>query len=878
MRWHKKSVTLLLSSCLLLSSGCSVNTAVNNEQRKDYVLDDQLLVCSTDIEGKSSNNEKNLIKDMEKVLENEYLELYLGTYYDIAVYDKITGKVTFSNPALYEMSNEERDKLQAESKRNLLSQVSIEYYNSSQKKSTMSSYPDSYSADKNQVTYEVKDDILTVNYGIGTSYTDTGLIRAFTQETFEHYDAILKEKMTNKEISIIDYRAFVNNHTRLEYTSMSAEDQKLYKERYPLIEELGVIYTIKEGLTNKITNQLLEMYTLLGIDENVKLAEEEKLGEIGGAGLPAYFMIPIKYQLHGSDLIVSVDTQDIVVTEGYYLTKVELLKCFGASKPEEEGYLFLPDGSGMIVENNMEAASMDKITIPFYGQDYGEHYESTAEIGINSNFPVFGIKCDDESIFAIVENGAAIGGVSAQTTSNYMNYNIAYPYFNYTKVDDFGINGVSYMFYGVAPDVEYTVRYHFLTEEEANYSGMARYYQRYLIQKGVLSESLEKQENLPLDIQFLGSIEKVVNYFGIPVDSAYPVTTFEQAEEIMLQLKDQGIENADVLYSGMINGGMKFKSVDRIKFQRELGGLNGFKKMDMQLEEMGYKVFTDIDFTRIFEQGNSIKDKEDVSKYLNRNTVYMGPIDPATGENMQHGRNISYLVNPLEYLDMGESFVKEFSKADSQRIYMSSIGAYLNGNYSTKRGVTRQTSQLLVESLLEYLKDSGYTMKFDCGNAYILPYASSLSNVATTSSHQRIESYSIPFVGMVLKGYVPYTGRAINQSSNREKSLLEAVESGAGLNYLLIYENQLNLVDTDYNDLVSVNYNLWLENIISDYKELNADLGYLTNTPIIKHEHLAEDVNCTIYEDGSKVYVNYSNNEYHTPDGTIEALSYLVKR
>lgn len=879
MNFYKKSSSILLLcfilSGVLLIGGCNVMKVVNNEERMDYQLDDRVLVPDTSGTTKVKD-ERSLIKDMELVLANEYLELYLGKHYDIAVYNKETGKVYWSNPIFHEASEEVRNALIEESKKLLYSQVSIEYYNSNQKKLVMTSYPDSYSNDKEQVTYEITDNALKVTYGIGTNFADSGLIQAFTKETFDYYDQLLQEKVKEKSLSIIEYRTFANNYTLTSYSKLSSSEKKDYTARYPNLEQLDTIYTIKPNLTNKITNQLLEMYTTLGIDEEVKTAEEEKMGVVEGTDLPAYFSIPVVYQLHGNDLVVSVDTALIQSTGGYYLTKVELLKSFGASANEADGYLFLPDGSGSIVENGTKNRSQDKVSIPFYGQDYGLQFSNYQEIGIDSSFPVFGIKSDESSIFAIVENGAAIGGVSAQITSNYMNYNIIYPYFNYYMVDKFNREGAAYAFYDVSADVDYTIRYHFLTGEDGTYSGMANYYRTYLEQKGYLTRKSKKEQNIPLDIQLLGSITKTINKFGIPVESEYPVTTFKNAEKILNTFKESEIHAVDVLYTGMMNGGVDFKAFSKVQVQKELGGINGFKVLNARLADIKYVLYPDVDFTRIYEKGNGVSKKEDVSKTLSRNSAYMAEINPAYGS--RYSENKSYLVNPILYKDMVYSFLKNYRKLDSNKIYLSSIGAYLSGNYSMNAGVTRQTSYMLTTQMLDTLKENNYVLKLDYGNDYVLPYASSLSNIPTTSSQQRLESYPVPFVGMVLKGYMDFTGKAINQSNNSDTAILQAIESGAGLNYLLMEEKQLSLVDTNQMSLFSVNYQLWMEEIIETYKKINADVGYLSNVAIKEHKQLEHNVKLVTYEDGSKVYVNYNNTAFESKDGEVEAMSYLVVR
>lgn len=875
MKWKRCKAVLSVALCLGLA-GCGLTDVVDNEIRSDYVVKDGAVICPASANPvKKSGEVESILANFELALENDYLELYIGKDYDIAVYEKTSGELTLSNAAYHEMDAAAQNSLSAEAKRVVFSQVAVEYYTSALTKMSMTSYPDAYSSDKNQVTWEVADDVLKVTYGIGTSLDESPLIQVFTKETYEGYLKQLEEMREAGTISMITYRNLANNYTEYTYADMSSSDQKRYKELYPKIEELGTIYIVKNTLTAKITNSILEVYTLLGIDENVKAAENEKLGENAANVKPAYFKIPVCYSLSGGDLLVSLDLRNIEVGEGYHLTKVELMKCFGASTEKQDGYIFYPDGSGAIIENDIDSNSMNRVVVPFYGEDQAVMLSEGTSDSIKSTFPVFGIKADDHAFFAIVENGAAVGGMTAQVRSAYLNYNIAYPYFDYSIVDDFGIQGVDLAFYQNVADVDCTVRYHFLNGEESDYNGMAQYYQQYLVNTGSLVRRENNDTSWGLDVEMIGSIQKTINNFGIPIDSDFTITTFEQAQEIMDILHGDGITDVDVIYSGMANGGMEQMALNRFEVQKGLGGLKGYQALEANLMSQGDTLYMGLDPAGIYERGNGIRKTEDVSKYLTKSSVVVGEEQIIPGVSSDYA-TADWLINPLRYGTVMSNFIDAHAKTGSKKLYLESFGAYLNGNYSAKEGVTRQTAQALVTQALEQLVNAGYALKLDVGNDYVLRYADSLVNVPTTSSHQRMESYSIPFVGMVLKGYVPFTCKSINQSPNADIAVLRAVESGAGLNYLLIYDNQLNLMDTNYESLFSVNYKTQIEKILEDYRKLNQEIGYLQNVRIVNHEHLTEDVNCVTYEDGTKIYVNYGKEAYQTSEGTVEALAWLV--
>lgn len=862
--------------CMLMLSGCGDYTG--NEQHINYTVSaENGVINDYDSSYKSETDYSSILSNMEKKLENESLELYFNSeegFYDIAVKDKRTGEVFLSNPVFYDLDSSAQDKLLNETKNTLFSQVEIEYYDSNQKKFTMSSY-------KNLIDFstEEQSDSFTVNYTIGVN---NKLVEVFSQETYQKYDEELTrrkglDKSDPDRISVVTYSNFVNCYTELTYEKMNDSDKKTYLEQYPDIKEAGTIYVIKSSLSNSKVNRLMEVYTMLGIDETVVEEEKEKMGAAAGNKVPAEFTIPVVYKLQGSDFIVSVDTTKMSIADSYYLTKVSLLKTFMSSTSSDEGYIFVPDGSGSIIANSAETRTMDKITIPFYGSDFGKNYSDTSLLDIESSLPVFGIKSNNTSIFAIVEKGASIGGVMAQTESSYMNYNMVYPYFATHTVDSFNREGVALAFSLIEPEVDYTIRYHFLYGKDANYSAMANYYQQYLVNTGVLTRQASS-ENLPLDVNLIGSITKTVNNFGIPIETSYPVTTFEQAEEIMNIFKDNGISNADLVYSGTLNGGVDYKSIKKVKVESKLGGLNGIKTLNKNLASIGYGLYPEVDFTQIYEKGNGVSSNDDVVKYLSKSSAVMASYSAASASKNRQGA-ISYLVNPTLFNEIVSSFVNQFAQTEVKDLYVGSVGTMVNSNFSEQTGITRETSLYYVLEALDIMENNGYNMKFDVGNDYVLKYADSLTNVRTSSSNSRIEDYSIPFVGMVLKGYIPYTSTAVNKSGNFQKSILEAVESGAGLSYLLMYANQLELVDTEYTDLFSINYKFWIEDAISQYKALNEDLGYLADKTIVSHEKLTKDVSCVTYEDGSKVYVNYGEADYKVDSkNTVEAMNYLVSK
>src|SRR5690606_14042851 len=95
---------------------------------------------------------------------------------------------------------------------------------------------------------------------------------------------------------------------------------------------------------------------------------------------------------------------------------------------------------------------------------------------------------------------------------------------------------------------DFTVRYAFLDDAAASYSGMANYYQQYLLDRGGMSAPAAGSEQLsgtdsPFFLQLIGSISKQKHAVGIPYRSLEPLTTFEQAETIVDLLLERDVRN-----------------------------------------------------------------------------------------------------------------------------------------------------------------------------------------------------------------------------------------------------------------------------------------------------------------------------------------------
>lgn len=180
------------------------------------------------------------------------------------------------------------------------------------------------------------------------------------------------------------------------------------------------------------------------------------------------------------------------------------------------------------------------------------------------------------------------------------------------------------------------------------------------------------------------------------------------------------------------------------------------------------------------------------------------------------------------------------------------------------------------QDIIQTVKDSLGTVTVEGGNAYVLPYADLVTDIPISDCGYQMTTKSVPFYQIVAHGYVEYTGDALNLSSDVEKQILQWIEYGYLPYFKLTYESPDNLIETDYSELFSSQYSAWKDTVVEAYEELSSVLSQVRTAAIVSHEEVADNVFCTGYDNGIRIYVNYSDNAV-TADGVeIEGMSYMV--
>lgn len=807
---------------------------------------------------------------MKKAAENEYLTLYLNEEdTSAAVMDKKTGKLWYTNPVDIDSDATATDYY----KRVLKSQLQIKYYDENVQSSLMDNYNDSVL--NGQFEIEYLEDGVKIVYTMGESAATLLLPEAISEERYLGF----LEKMDSS-----DQKKLGRNYTLVDVVNGLTTTTEEYPEIYPGFGDEN-FYVLRSSVKDYVKEELALIFAAAGYTEADYQADKEQSGAADAESESPWFVIPLTYRLDGKNLVVSIDPDQVEYNDnGYYPVDLDVLPWFGAAA-DADGYIFVPDGSGALIYLNNGKTNYSSYSAMVYGQDESTRVLSTSKSEIDPAFtiklPVFGIKADDQALFAIIEEGAGYADISADIAGKTTSYNNVYAGFSYLQYGSAALSDMvganSYQLYGNKNFTgTYQLRYAFLTGEDADYSGMASYYRDYLEQQEVLTRADE--EALPLYTEYIGAIDRYKTILGVRYSAIEPLTTFAQAEEIVNRLKELGVGNQKLVYSGWMNGGLHGTAATKAKAVSSLkkGGVN-LQKLQEDMNALGIDTFMTVDLQYVYQ--NKLLDGYSTMQYgpgyfdytdITVNSYYLS--DGFKEETLAN------LISPYYLGKITDRLNKSLSKYKLNGLNLGSACWLLYSDFVENRYTDRQKAIQDYEESFSSLKEGMDKLLGDNGNVYSFPYVEYMINAPLYSNGYQILDQDIPFYEMVLHGYIQYAGEAINLADDYQTTLLKSVESGAGLYYKWIYGDNSLLKETDYEELYSVHYGNWIDTAAKDYQRVSEALEGLGSQLIIRHEILDKNVTRTVYENGSEIYVNYGS-EPVTYDGvTIGAKDFAVRK
>ena len=618
----------------------------------------------------------------------------------------------------------------------------------------------------------------------------------------------------------------------------------------------------------RLENGNVRTWTITGEGASVETQQTES-GFRSSISFSGQVGFELQVSLTDTGVSVLIPEASIVEAEdsGVQLQSIYVYPFLGASYGyDNPGYLFVPDGCGALISTGQKTIAAENYEKQIYGSDLGMGAfksmvsQSLLRSAEEIYMPVFGsILEEGKSGFAgIVTEGDEYCRIAAYVSGIRTPFNLIMPKFllretYLMRLDQSGTSLTANQEKRNPGDLGIT--YVFLSGDEADYVGIAGAYRQYLLDQGTLTKKEEKTELAAVKIELILSEQKK----GLLWSKTLPMTTVEQADQILQELYDAGLQNLDVVLRGYSDKGASGAAPSDFSFTGKVGSRSQWKKEIKKLTEQGIDVSLYSDFSRGYEGKGGYGSSQE-AQAINRTML------TNFDNGMYNWLAPAYIAKQLN------SFAEKAEGIGLTDMAVEHFGSTLYSNWNKKNPSTRADAV----NAFTQADSAGLKLNLYAPYAYLWGKCDGIYDIPTGSSNYYIFTETVPFMQIVLKGCIPYYSEGWNFHANASRDLLECVEYGAYPSWYLSWEDSVELINTPSSWLYSTQYAVWKDSVLEEYGKVSQVLGQVSGACIRDRVVLEKDVVRMDYDNGISIYINYRQTDW-TGDGvTVEAESFLA--
>ena len=589
--------------------------------------------------------------------------------------------------------------------------------------------------------------------------------------------------------------------------------------------------------------------------------------------------VPLQFRLREDSFEVRL-LVSAIVEERARVHRIKLLPYMASVRNDtENGYLFVPSGSGALMTADTSRRSSRLFRDTVYGMDYAQSTTQAPKNIEPIRLPVFGAVAGDQALMGIIEKGAEFATIEAAAgnkETGYANICAEFQVRGSDTVYQQGVWGDNSVYTYFAEDrvgVDYvSVGYYPLSADDAGYAGMARRYAAYLED----AMGLPAQGETPsLFLELMGGVLSRESFFGFPYDTLTPATTFSQAREIVEDVLDIAGEPPVVRLLGYGDSGLDAGKIGGgFAFPRALGGAKGLASLQLFCEEKGVGLFVDFDLIRYRRSGSGYGLQADSAQKITGLPAWQYVYSPVSqGYSEEH-----YYYGLLKRSELESAARKLLDKAgglDIEGLSLDTLGRMAYSDYRDNAYALRGGMGGQVADILGVLRGEGHTLLLSSPNDYAACAADYILFSPDASARFDALDEEVPFYQMVFRGRVPISLPAVNLAADGQERFLKSVESGSALAFSLIAEYDDRFAYTLQSGLGGAVYADNRDMLKEMAEQTSAFYAAVDGCRITGHSILQEGVRRTDFDNGVSVVVNYSEAAAETPLGTVAAGSFV---
>ncbi|MEJ5310537.1 MAG: DUF5696 domain-containing protein [Anaerolineae bacterium] len=565
--------------------------------------------------------------------------------------------------------------------------------------------------------------------------------------------------------------------------------------------------------------------------------------------------VGITVTLESAGVRVAIPSASIAEAGNVRLHMIYVYPFFGATRNDAvPGYMLIPDGCGSLIR----FAAQTKAQTMFYGRYYGADLGMTGALPFDPqvrpaqrlSLPVIGMVHGEKqsavsgvgrnAYLAIVEKGAAYGELQAHPAGIITNFNFIYNVFIYNESYFQPTNRAGAGVTMIQPRTntfDVVIHYRFLTGDDSDYVGMARSYQQYLLEQGVLRPEKDTGNDIGIRLEFLGAEKEKVLFW----QRAIPMTTIAQMQAI---LTDLALPNPEVVIYGWQPLGAATMPPTKLRVERALGSLRDVRALADDIAAQGGRLSLYLDPQAALQNESGYSRRYDLAMSIMRSAL-----QGASRNKRTFYFNLEALAR--RYAALSAQVTEELGAG----LAVDGLGFMLYSDFRDGRFANREDA---IRAYQQLLAEDG-AAAFYRPNDYLWAYAAAYYDVPIADSGYIYTSGAVPFVQTVLAGYIPLYGPALNFSSNVQDDLLRHADFGVYPSFFLTHEGTTGILNTSSRWIYTSSYQQWGDEVKRAYTWLNRLLGPVRGQPIVARETLAEGVTATCYANGKQIIVNYTD-------------------
>ena len=595
----------------------------------------------------------------------------------------------------------------------------------------------------------------------------------------------------------------------------------------------------------------------------------------------AQVMIPLECILTEKGLTLKVDPNKIMENDNKVVSiSVAPFFC-GVKNDSADSYVFVPSGSGAIVDIGSKSVLGESYTAQVYGEDL-----AIDEVVLNSTrepvrLPVFGAKTMDKALCAIIDGSETSAKINATSGSTSYRYSSAYASFivrGYTNhiAELYSYEKIERKVYA-KPKINkpISISYYPLSGEKANYSGMADVYRDYLTDTFGMQE---KAQDVALNLRVIGGIQTDESFLGIPYKTVYATSTVKDAEKMLSELKDKIGTNFTMQLKGFGDTGVDVgKIAGGYKVSGELGSFGDIENLFSLAKQNNIGLYFDFDMIRFNQNSSGISKFSDSVTNAGELKATQYYYDVAVRDKKL---DTAYnLLSPSRFTEVYDKIAKQTGKYNLAGLSLDTLSSLAYSDYSDKTSADYYSKNAYAASASEVIKkvkEASKKYMATSANGYAAAFADIITESPISTDKNYSFLYEVPFYQMVFKGSVPITVSSINLTANPKETLLKAVESGSGLGYTVIDGWDSAILNSDNPYFYNAVYGDLKNEIYTNVKALTNYYNSISGQRITSHTVMENGLRETVFENGVTVYVNYTDKAISSPAGEVNAGDYLI--